>query len=209
MNNCIDRLCGLALLIGSATVGLGQSGITITGGPGTDSSGVPAPAPSPAIPSQGAIATGPTSGYASAAGLSEERVRQIVREELQRAGLIPPAGMNLGGFGVNPNPAAPPRPGAGTNASTGATGIGSSIGTISGGSAATGVVTPSDTGAVPVRPGAAGTTRSTGLPGSGGSVGVISGGSSAVGVATPSGAGATRSGAASSTGTSNAGATGR
>lgn len=180
----------LALLLATASFANAQSRITITGGPGSDNAGAPA-------------LSSPTSdvaaGYATSGGLTEQRVRQIIREELQRAGVLPPPGMDVGPFGVNPNPFSPPR----TNVTVTSTGnvvsvpiTGSLIGLPAGGTNAVGIATP-----IAPTPGpATRATTSTGPTGPGGSVGVISGGSAAVGVATPSGAGASRSAATSTTG---------
>ncbi len=180
MKKYIIELCGFALVLG--TSGFAQSRITITGGPGSDDSGAPA------VAAQG---SGTVIGSATSATISEERVRQIVREELQRAGIIPPPGMYTGPVGVNPNPVSPPRGIIGTNVNLGLGATGSLAGVAIGGSNTVGVATPSGAAARP--------STTTTPTGPGGSVGVISGGSSAVGVATPSGAGASRSAATSPT----------
>lgn len=169
MNTCV-----IALLVGSIAFALAQSKVTVTGGPG----------------SEDRIASGPAQ-VATSGGLSEEQVRQIVREELQRAGFVPGPGMNTGPFGVTPNPLFLQQ----TNV-TALTTTGALRGVIS--SVATGtVLVATNRLAVPRAP-ATGTVvtpttpRATGSAGPGGTAGTISGGSSGVGVATPSGAGATR-----------------
>ncbi len=184
MKNSFIRSYAVALLFGTAAIGNAQSRITITGGPGSDSSGAPAP---------------PTDVVAGSvtSGVSEERVRQIVREELQRAGILPPPGMYTGPVGVSPNPFSPPRPAIpGTNINVGSIPTGGLAGVALGGSNAVGIATPS--GSV-LTPSTVARPTTTGPTGPGGSVGVISGGSSAVGVATPSGAGASRSATTSPT----------
>jgi hypothetical protein len=209
MKQQFTQLCAAAILLASAHFGFGQGRITITGGPGSDGSVQPE-VPSPT--GQGPASLGQTYGAQNGSPtITEERVRQIVREELQRAGLIPPIGMNTGPVGVTPNPFSPPRSPTNalpTNAVVGSVSNGALIGLPPGGSNAVGVLVPRASATVGTTSG----TTATGATGPGGSVGVLSGGSSGVGVATPSGAGATRSGATvpptSSAGTPGTGSTG-
>ena len=163
----------IGLLLGTSCICFAQSRITVTGGPGSDGQG--------AAPSGQSFPT--VTGSAATGTISEERIRQIVREELQRAGVLPPPGMNTGPFGVSPNPSSPP----GTNGVSGVTNTGVFPGAVSGVSTGR-VVIPST---VSRPPAGAGTPRAAGAT-PGGTAGTISGGSGGVGVATPGGAGATR-----------------
>jgi hypothetical protein len=175
MKNYFITAYATTILLGSISLAFTQSRVTVTGGPGSDDD---------VVTRVGQAAANATASAATGT-VSEERIRQIVREELQRAGLLPPAGMNTGPVGVSPNPASPPQTNIAALSPTGAVG-----GAISG--VSTGRLMTS-TGQVGVaRPSTAVTPSATGVAGPAGTAGTISGGSSGVGVATPSGAGAIR-----------------
>ena len=183
----------IALLLGMVVTASGQRKITITGGPGSDDTVSPPPLP--------VVATDD--------GLSEERIRQIVRDELSRAGFGPFVSAPVG---VSPGvPQLPTTTGTvtsvfgRTNTIT-RTNLAGRVITNTVTRTATvitnpaRILTPAEAGVVQPgtvgQPGTAAGTPGVGVPAvgapAGGSVGVLSGGSAGVGVATPSGAGANR-----------------
>ena len=183
-------ICAMGVYSAATSGAFAQGKVTITGGPGSVSPGETVVV-APPVPVDSA---------------SDERIRQIVREELQRAGVLPPLG--TGPYFVNPNPSAPPATGV-VASLTGVTNR--LVGSVVASNAVArfrvtntvGIVTPNAVGTVPAA--TAPDVPATGAAGQGGTAGVISGGSRGVGVATPSGAGANRSATVPPTGAAGTG----